>query len=173
VFCRIAVCNLWSGREADRERAVRKFCDTDFLGGDRDPEAESLAGRIETCWRGIGVRPMLQLNEALIDAVHRREFVVAVETNGTRVVSDSVDWITVSPKAGAALFQVTGHELKLLFPQEGIDPAALLVLEFDHFSLKPMDGPDLAVNIQEAVDYSLDHAGLRLGLQPHKIWGIA
>src|SRR5690349_18741903 len=156
VFCRFAGCNLWSGREEDRADAVCTFCDTDFVGmdgpgGGRFATAEDLAGAVERAWRGgaadrlvvlTGGEPLLQLDEALIAALHARGFDIAVETNGTIAAPPGVDWVCVSPKADAALVQLRGQELKLVYPQAGVDPARFESLEFERFLLQPMDGPD-------------------------------
>ena len=186
VFCRFAGCNLWSGREADRASAICDFCDTDFIGtdgegGGRFAEAADLAAAIASTWRGgeadrfvvfTGGEPLLQLDSALLDAVHVQGFTVAIETNGTRVAPAGVDWICVSPKAGAPLVQTHGHELKLVFPQEALPPAVVEGLAFDQFWLQPMDGPRRAENTQAAVAYCLQHPRWRLSLQTHKVIGI-
>jgi 7-carboxy-7-deazaguanine synthase len=188
VFCRFSGCNLWSGREQDRASAVCRFCDTDFVdvngpGGGKFADAGALAEAIASRWPANGVEgkrfvvctggePLLQLDEPLIQALHARHFEVAVETNGTMEAPDSLDWICVSPKAGAPLVQRTGDELKLVFPQQGIDPEQLAGLAFRHFFLQPMDGPDRATNTAHAVRYCLDHPRWRLSLQTHKILGI-
>lgn len=188
VFCRFAGCNLWSGREEDRTAAECKFCDTDFAGADgpdggRFARAEKLADRIETTWRAVssagkrfvvctGGEPLLQLDRSLIDALHAREFEVAVETNGTIAVPDGIDWICVSPKAGAELVQITGDELKLVFPQAGAPPESYAGLAFRHFFLQPMDGPLRQANTEQALRYCLEHPAWRLSLQTHKIVGI-
>ena len=192
VFCRFAGCNLWSGREADRAEATCRFCDTDFVGidgegGGRFDSAAALAARIASCWQGgeerrlvvfTGGEPLLQLDAALIGAMHARGFAVAVETNGTLEAPpdldwNGLDWICVSPKAGAPLRQRRGTELKLVFPQAGLDPAALEALEFGHFFLQPMDGPEQAANTRAAVSYCLAHPRWRLSVQAHKMIGIA
>ncbi len=186
VFCRFAGCNLWSGREADRDTAVCQFCDTDFVGtdgpgGGRFDDAEALARAIENAWAGetrrrfvvfTGGEPLLQLDAALVAAVHALGFEIAVETNGTQEAVAGIDWICVSPKAGAPLRLRRGHELKLVYPQSGIDPAELRALAFDHFWLQPMDGPDLAPNTAAAIDYCLSHPPWRLSVQMHKLVGI-
>ena len=186
VFCRFAGCNLWSGREADRGSAVCRFCDTDFVGtdgegGGRFGTAAALADAIAACWGAsparrfvvfTGGEPLLQLDDALLDAVHANGFEAAIETNGTLPAPRKLDWICVSPKAGAALVQRSGDELKLVFPQPGIDPATLADLDFRHFLLSPMDGPDRAANTQAAVAYCLAHPHWRLSLQTHKMIGI-
>ncbi len=186
VFCRFAGCNLWSGREADRASAICDFCDTDFIGtdgegGGRFPEAADLAAAIAATWRGgevdrfvvfTGGEPLLQLDSALLDAVHAHGFTCAIETNGTRAAPAGVDWICVSPKAGAPLVQTHGQELKLVFPQETLPPAEVEGLAFDQFWLQPMDGPRRAENTQAAVAYCLQHPRWRLSLQTHKVIGI-
>jgi len=188
VFCRFAGCNLWSGREQDRAAAVCRFCDTDFVGvegpdGGRFADAEELAERIDETWRAVssagrkfvvctGGEPLLQLDRALIDALHAREFEVAVETNGTIAAPSEIDWICVSPKAGAELVQTSGNELKLVFPQAGARPESYAGLGFRHFFLQPMDGPDRQANTEQALRYCLEHPVWRLGLQTHKIVGI-
>ncbi len=181
VFCRFAGCNLWSGREQDRDAAVCRFCDTDFLGGGRFGDAEALADAIERAWLGgagrryvvfTGGEPLLQLDSAVITAMHERGFEVAVETNGTMLAPDGIDWLCVSPKAGAAFRQRSGDELKLVFPQDGLDPAALEALDFRHFFLQPMDGPARAENTKAAVAACLARPRWRLGVQAHKMIGI-
>jgi 7-carboxy-7-deazaguanine synthase (Cx14CxxC type) len=186
VFCRFAGCNLWSGREEDRASAICRFCDTEFVGidgagGGRFATAGALAEAIAACWGAdrarrfvvfTGGEPMLQLDEALLNAVHARGFETAIETNGTLPVPRKLDWICVSPKAGAPLAQRSGDELKLVFPQPDLDPTALLDLDFRHFLLSPMDGPARAANTQAAVEYCLAHPRWRLSLQTHKMIGI-
>jgi len=183
VFCRFAGCNLWSGREADRADAGCRFCDTDFVGADagRFDSAAALADAIATTW-GIaaerrfvvftGGEPLLQLDAALLDAVHAQGFEAAVETNGTLSAPAGLDWVCVSPKAGAPLVQTAGDELKMVYPQAGLDPATLRHLRFRHFWLQPMDGPLLAENTTAAVAYCLTHPQWRLSLQTHKWIGI-
>jgi 7-carboxy-7-deazaguanine synthase len=186
VFCRFTGCNLWSGREQDRAGAICRFCDTDFVGtdgagGGRFDNADDLARAIERIWASdvtrrfvvfTGGEPLLQLDPALIEAVHRRGFEIAVETNGTQDAQLGIDWLCVSPKAGAPLRQRCGDELKLVYPQNGIDPAELLSLQFTHFWLQPMDGPDRAANTVAAIDYCLAHPNWRLSVQMHKLVGI-
>jgi 7-carboxy-7-deazaguanine synthase len=191
VFCRFSGCNLWSGREEDRSRAVCQFCDTDFVGtgpdGGRFASATDLGDAIDRCWGGgaegvarhgkryvvcTGGEPLLQLDQKLIDALHERGFEVAVETNGTRPAPASLDWICVSPKAGAPFVQTSGSELKLVFPQENAPPEAFAGLDFQHFYLQPMDGPDAAVNTERAIEYCLRNPGWRLSIQTHKLVGI-
>ena len=188
VFCRFAGCNLWSGREADRDKAVCRFCDTDFVGtdgpgGDRFPSADALADAAAALWGPepahrfvvcTGGEPLLQLDQALIDAFHTRGFAVAVETNGTLAAPDGIDWICVSPKAGATLRQTSGDELKLVFPQQEpqAQPERFETLDFRHFFLQPMDGPAAAENTEAATRYCLAHPQWRLSLQTHKLIGI-
>jgi 7-carboxy-7-deazaguanine synthase len=190
VFCRFSGCNLWSGRESDRATAVCRFCDTDFvgvdgLGGGKFESAEDLAAAIEGHWPSdsdsasrlrfvvcTGGEPLLQLDAALIDALHRRNFEIAVETNGTVAAPAGIDWLCVSPKAGAPLVQRSGDELKLVFPQIAFDPADLVGLSFRNFFLQPMDGPDRILNTELAVRYCMDHPKWRLSLQTHKFLGI-
>lgn len=186
VFCRFAGCNLWSGREADRAMAVCTFCDTDFIGtdgegGGRFETAGALADAIAKTWRGqdgapyvvfTGGEPLLQLDDALLDATHAHGFTCAIETNGTKPAPATVDWICVSPKAGAPLELRHGNELKLVYPQADLDPASMAALAFDHFWLQPMDGPARVANTQEAVAYCLAHPRWRLSVQTHKVIGI-
>jgi 7-carboxy-7-deazaguanine synthase (Cx14CxxC type) len=185
VFCRFAGCNLWSGREADRASAVCTFCDTDFIGtdgtgGGKFSTAEALADAIANQWPGggeplvvfTGGEPLLQLDAALVDAVHGRGVSIAVETNGTQLPPDGVDWICVSPKAGAPLRLLEGHELKLVFPQVGAEPELFEHLEFERFYLQPMDGPAVLANTQAAVAFCLSHPQWSLSLQTHKLLNI-
>jgi 7-carboxy-7-deazaguanine synthase (Cx14CxxC type) len=188
VFCRFAGCNLWSGREEDRAAAVCQFCDTDFVGaegpdGGRFADAEELAARIDAAWTAVssggkkfvvctGGEPLLQLDRPLIDALHARRFEVAVETNGTIAAPDGIDWLCVSPKAGAELVQRTGDELKLVYPQAGAPPESYAGLAFRHFFLQPMDGPLRQENTEQALRYCLEHPAWRLSLQTHKFLGI-
>ena len=186
VFCRFAGCNLWSGRESDRATAVCQFCDTDFVGvdgtgGGKFAAAEELAEAVDREWAGgsgrkfvvcTGGEPLLQLDAALIDALHARGFEIAVETNGTVAAPEGIDWVCVSPKAGAELVQKTGNELKLVFPQTELDPAELARMDFANFYLQPMDGPNQILNTQAAVRYCLKHPKWRLSLQTHKFLGI-
>lgn len=181
VFCRFSRCNLWTGREEDRATAICQFCDTDFLKGDKYTLTE-LVARIRYLW-GSGPNPMvvftggepaLQLNAALIDELHNWGFYTAIETNGTRRLPHGLDWVCVSPKAGALIHpQCTeGNELKLVYPQDGQDPERWVGLEFDHFWLSPMDGPDLKANTAAAVEYVLAHPRWRLNIQTHKVIGV-
>jgi 7-carboxy-7-deazaguanine synthase len=186
VFCRFAGCNLWSGREADRATATCQFCDTDFVGidgtrGDRYDNAPALADAIEQEWGAgrdhrfavvTGGEPLLQLDDALIEELHRRGFAIGVETNGTLDPPAGLDWICVSPKAGAELRIRAGNEMKLVYPQPGAPPEAFANLEFERFSLQPMDGPQLADNTAGAIDYCLRHPQWRLSLQTHKTLGL-
>jgi 7-carboxy-7-deazaguanine synthase len=187
VFCRFAGCNLWSGREADREAATCNFCDTDFVGtdgpgGGKFADAEALARACRAAWRGnsgtapfvvlTGGEPMLQVDEPLIAALHARGFTIAIETNGTLPVPAAIDWICVSPKAGTDLKQRSGDELKLVFPQAGLDPAELEALGFPHRFLQPMDGAEQERNTELAIAYCKAHPVWRLSLQTHKLVGI-
>jgi len=188
VFCRFAGCNLWSGREADRASATCQFCDTDFAdtngpGGGKFESAGALACAVAQKWPDAaapgkkfvvctGGEPLLQLDASLIAALHALNFEIAVETNGTIPALDGINWLCVSPKAGAELKQKSGDELKLVYPQPGIDPASFEALPFRHFFLQPMDGPDRDANTQAALRYCLDHPHWRLSLQTHKILGI-
>ena len=186
VFCRFAGCNLWSGREADRATAICNFCDTDFVGvngegGGRFKTAKALAKAVSAKWRGeaksrlvvcTGGEPLLQLDQPLIAALHAVGFSIALETNGTIAAPAGLDWICVSPKADAALLQTTGQELKLVYPQAGVDPARFEALDFERFSLQPMDGPDREANTQAAIAYCLAHPHWRLSLQTHKYLGL-
>ena len=186
VFCRFAGCNLWSGREQDRASAVCSFCDTDFVGmdgpgGGRFETADTLAAAVAAAWGGepagrlvvcTGGEPLLQLDATLVDALHAAGFEVAVETNGTLPAPRGLDWICVSPKADAALAQTSGQELKLVYPQAGVDPARFEAQAFERFSLQPLDGPERAANTQAAIAYCLAHPRWRLSLQTHKYLGI-
>lgn len=186
VFCRFAGCNLWSGREADRANAQCRFCDTDFVGvdgtsGGRYASPEELADTIGRVWDAprarrfvvlTGGEPLLQVDTPLIDALHARDFEIAVETNGTVDAPPGLDWICMSPKAGTTLKLVAGHELKLVYPQDGAPPEIYAGLAFEHFSLQPMDGPAAAANTVRAVAYCLAHPRWRLSLQTHKRLGI-
>jgi 7-carboxy-7-deazaguanine synthase len=187
VFCRFAGCNLWSGREADRSDAVCRFCDTDFVGtdgtaGGKYADAAGLAERIAAHWPTpdpahrlvvlTGGEPLLQVDEALVAALHARGFRIAVETNGTVQPPPGIDWLCVSPKAGAALAVRGGQELKLVWPQPGIELEALEQLDFAHFFLQPMDGPDRQSNTRTCIDLCLQRPRWRLSLQTHKMIGI-
>ena len=187
VFLRFAGCNLWSGREQDRATAQCSFCDTDFVGTDGEgggkfADAEVLAGHVERLWGPeeerrlvviTGGEPMLQLDEALVDALHDRGFRVAVETNGTLPAVAGIDWICVSPKAGTDVVQRSGDELKLVWPQEGIDAAELESWAFDHFLVQPMDCADRQRSIDAAVRLAMERPKWRLTLQAHKVVGLA
>lgn len=186
VFCRFAGCNLWSGKESQRASAVCQFCDTDFVGIDGEgggtfSGAAQLAEHIESRWFGgrerrlivfTGGEPLLQLDSPLLDQVHARGFEIAIETNGTKQVPAGVDWICVSPKAGAPIVATSGHELKLVFPQAGLLPAHVKHLDFQHLLLQPMDGDRKSENTSAAVQYCLTHPRWRLSLQTHKYLGI-
>jgi 7-carboxy-7-deazaguanine synthase (Cx14CxxC type) len=185
VFLRFSGCNLWSGRESDRSSAVCQFCDTDFVGtasdGGRFETASELGQAVDAQWPAkasakfvvcTGGEPLLQLDRALIDELHARGFLVAIETNGTIVPPPDIDWTCVSPKADAPLNVRTGDELKLVYPQERGDPARYEDLAFHHFFLQPMDGPQVAANTKRAMTYCLKHPRWRLSLQTHKLLGI-
>jgi 7-carboxy-7-deazaguanine synthase len=186
VFCRFAGCNLWSGREADRAGATCKFCDTDFVGtdgtlGGRYASAAELAGTITAQWTAstdnryvvlTGGEPLLQVDAALVDALHASGFEIGVETNGTIAPPEGLDWICVSPKGGSDLVIRRGHELKLVYPQPLAMPEAFADLAFERFSLQPMDGPEVALNTAGAIDYCLNHPQWRLSVQTHKSLGI-
>ena len=188
VFCRFAGCNLWTGLERDRAQAVCRFCDTDFVGidgpgGGKFESAEALATAIRSHWPEdaansrpfvvcTGGEPLLQLDDDLVHALHEVGFTIAVETNGTQSAPLGIDWICVSPKAGAPLELCSGDELKVVFPQDGIDLAMLEELGFRHFFLQPMDGPERETNTQAAIAYCLAHPTWRLSLQTHKFLGI-
>jgi 7-carboxy-7-deazaguanine synthase (Cx14CxxC type) len=187
VFCRFSGCNLWTGRERDRATAVCTFCDTDFIGigpdGGRFATADALADAVDACWpRGVaddrklvvctGGEPLLQLDDAAVDALHERGFRVAVESNGTQRPPHGLDWICVSPKANAPVVLTRGDELKLVYPQPDAPPERFGSLDFTHFFLQPMDGPSLAENTRAAVDYCLAHPRWRLSVQTHKVTGV-
>ena len=174
VFCRFAGCNLWSGREEDRAEATCGFCDTGFVGIDGPGEALRRGNSGTPPYVVLtGGEPMLQVDEPLIDALHKVGFEIAIETNGTLLVPRTMDWICVSPKAGAPLTQRSGDELKLVYPQDAIDPAQLENLDFSHFLLQPMDeGQKTEANVRAAVDYCLVHPKWRLSLQTHKLLGL-
>jgi len=187
VFCRFTGCNLWSGRESDRDRSICTFCDTDFVGtdgtgGGRFSSAEDLARAISECWPTpsfdrrfvvlTGGEPLLQVDPPLLECLHGSGFEVAIETNGTLIPPPGLDWICVSPKAGAPLKLRSGNELKLVFPQAGAEPERFEALEFNHFLLQPMDGPEREANTAAAVAYCLAHPQWQLALQTHKLIGI-
>jgi len=194
VFCRFAGCNLWSGREADRAAAVCAFCDTDFVGtdgtdGGQYRDAATLADRVAALWPPgeqesgeqesgrrfvvcTGGEPLLQLDPQLIEALHRRGFAVAIETNGTLPLPPGLDWVCVSPKAGAPIVVTAGDELKIVVPQRGLDPLDFAGLDFGRFSVQPMDGTERARNTQWATRFCLEHPRWQLSLQTHKMTGI-
>ncbi len=188
VFCRFAGCNLWSGREQDREAAVCNFCDTDFVGvdgegGGKFATADELAAAIASCWPAgrpgkpyvvcTGGEPLLQLDSALVDALHAQGFEIAVETNGTQPAPQGLDWICVSPKAGSELVLTQGHELKLVYPQPLARPERFEQLDFQHFFLQPMDSVLKTQHTREVVAYCMAHPQWRLSVQMHKVIGIA
>ncbi|MBA2734948.1 MAG: 7-carboxy-7-deazaguanine synthase [Acidobacteria bacterium] len=190
VFCRFTGCNLWSGHEKDRTSAVCQFCDTDFVGtdgtgGGQFASALDVAQAVSDKWPHTqksprirplvvctGGEPLLQLDEALVAAFHQTGFEIAIETNGTRLAPPGIDWVCVSPKAGADLILRSGHELKLIFPQDGAEPELYENLDFRHFFLQPMDGPSREENTRLALRYCLEHPQWRLSLQTHKLLGI-
>ena len=189
VFCRFAGCNLWSGKEADRQKAVCKFCDTDFAGIDGTEggvyeNAADLTEKIAQLWPKrnnkfahpfvvcTGGEPLLQLNDELIAALHKKSFEIAVETNGTIEAPKGIDWICVSPKAGAKLVQDCGHELKLVYPQPGAEPEEYQGLDFKYFFLQPLDGSGRKETTRKTLEYVLAHPQWRFGFQLHKILGI-
>lgn len=187
VFCRFSGCNLWSGHEKDRKDAVCDFCDTDFVGtsgpgGGMFDSAEELVQSVKELWKSVksakpyvvctGGEPLLQMDELLINSFHDSGFEIAIETNGTLLPPPGIDWICVSPKAGADFVLKKGDELKIVYPQSGIDPENHANLDFDFFSLQPMDGPKLKENIDLTVQYCLKHPQWRMSLQTHKFLGI-
>jgi 7-carboxy-7-deazaguanine synthase len=187
VFCRFAGCNLWSGREADRAEAICRFCDTDFAdtngpGGGKFASAVELASAVAEKWPAgaggrpfvvcTGCEPLLQLDAKLIEELHRRGFEIAVESNGTIAAPEGIDWLCVSPKAGAKLAQKAGDELKLVYPQAGAEPDIFEELPFRHYFLQPMDGPERDTNTRLALRYCMEHPAWRLSLQTHKVLGI-
>ena len=185
VFCRFAGCNLWTGREEDRAKAVCQFCDTDFVGtdgpgGGRFETAASLANAIQNLWPDdappfvvfTGGEPFLQMDVELVEELHRRGMIIAVETNGTIACSLDIDWICVSPKANSEVVLRSGHELKLVYPQTGAMPEQFDDWQFEHFYLQPMDGPNREENTHLATEYCLNHPKWRLSLQTHKLLGI-
>ena len=189
IFCRFAGCNLWSGKEADREDALCKFCDTDFVGfdgpeGGKYESASKFAKKIRQFWpQGdvksakpfvvcTGGEPLLQLDAELINALHEEGLEIAVETNGTIISPERIDWSCVSPKAGVELLQLCGHELKLVFPQPGAEPEKYANLDFRHFFLQPLGGPERDLNTRLALHYCLAHPQWRISLQLHKILGV-
>jgi 7-carboxy-7-deazaguanine synthase len=184
VFLRFAGCNLWSGREQDRAAAACTFCDTDFVGTDGlnggRYDAAALAARARALWGDAasplvvvtGGEPMLQLDPRLLDALHGDGFEVAVETNGTLPAPPGIDWICVSPKAGTEVVQRQGDELKLVWPQHGLDPETLLAWRFDHFLIQPKDCDDRDAALREAIDYVMANPAWKLSLQTHKLLGL-
>lgn len=190
VFLRFTGCNLWTGKEEDRSGAICRFCDTDFIGtdgpgGGKFESADDLARVVATEWAGnatsngtppfvvcTGGEPLLQLDEALVKALHSLGFQIAIETNGTRIPPSGIDWICCSPKIGAELVLLSGDELKFVYPQLGADPKQFVHLNYRHFFLQPMDGPDQAKNTELAMQYCRAHPRWRLSLQTHKILGI-
>ena len=187
VFCRFSGCNLWSGREQDRHKAICQFCDTDFRGtdginGGSFPTAISLAEAVLAQWPAnqphtpyvvcTGGEPLLQLDQVLITAFHNANIEVAIETNGTILPPKGIDWICVSPKAGSKLLLQKGHELKLVFPQPKAMPPQFKALDFDYFFLQPMDGPKAKENTQLTLEYCLKHPQWRMSVQTHKLLGI-
>lgn len=187
VFCRFAGCNLWSGREEDRATAVCRFCDTDFIGtdgvnGGKFSNVVDLVAAIASHWPAhdvqnrfvviTGGEPLLQLDETLIDALHAASFRIAVETNGTVPTPEGIDWICVSPKSNSTLVLQRGHELKLVYPQAENDPEQFISLDFEHFLLQPMDGPDRVRNTQLAIEYCKANPRWNLSIQTHKVLGI-
>lgn len=189
VFCRFAGCNLWSGVEDDRATAICNFCDTDFVGtdgsdGGKFNRAEELAAAVSVVWKAkpdstvtplvvcTGGEPLLQLDQKLVDSLHEAGFEVAIETNGTKIPPRGIDWTCVSPKSGAELVLLAGDELKLIYPQADISPETFDGLDFSHFFLQPMDGPNRELNTKLAIAYCLENPKWRLSLQTHKIVGI-
>jgi len=185
VFLRFAGCNLWNGLESHRASAICKFCDTDFVGLDGVNGGKySISGLIDKIWMlwpdskvhpflvCTGGEPALQLDQALVDAFHKEGFIIAIESNGTLPLPENIDWICISPKADAALTIIKGNELKLIFPQKDAIPADFEHLQFDHFSLQPMDGPELQENTTLTVDYCRKHPRWNLSIQTHKILQI-
>jgi 7-carboxy-7-deazaguanine synthase len=184
VFLRFAGCNLWTGREQDRAGAACTFCDTDFVGMDGQNggryEAEALADRVAALWGGAekpyvvmtGGEPLLQADRPLIDALHARGFEIAVETNGTQEAPEGIDWICVSPKGANPVVQRQGDELKLVWPQAGVDPKAMETWAFDHFLIQPKDGEDRDLWLSAAIDFVMRNPRWRLSLQTHKLLGL-
>lgn len=187
VFCRFSGCNLWSGREQDRQQAICQFCDTDFVGGDGEQGGKyslaALVQTIQTTWQPLehsgkpyvvftGGEPLLQLDSPLIDALHQLDFEIAIETNGTLPAPPNIDWICVSPKANAPLVLQQGHELKLIFPQVAAPPEHFSQFEFQHFFLQPLDDAHREQHTKQAIAYCLAHPQWRLSLQTHKLLGI-
>lgn len=186
IFIRFAGCNLWTGREQDRESAICRFCDTDFVGtdgpgGGRYADADAVAKSASNLWGAgrewryavlTGGEPMLQVDDALVDALHAAGFEIAIETNGTIAVHPGIDWVCVSPKAGSETVQRAGDELKLVWPQEGSDWPAMEGWDFDNFLIQPMDGKDREASTAAALAFAMDHPKWRLSLQTHKLLGL-
>lgn len=186
VFCRFSGCNLWSGREEDRHKAICKFCDTDFWGtdgtnGGKFNNAQSLAQKIQSIWNNrpgkpyvicTGGEPLLQLDDDLIQALHDLEIEIGVETNGTIIPPNGIDWLCVSPKANTDILVRKGNEIKIVFPQKGIDPKDFEDADFEHFFLQPMDNENQSANIQACVDYCQKYSNWKLSLQTHKLIGL-
>lgn len=186
VFLRFSRCNLWSGREEDRATAICRFCDTEFVGTDGDGGgvfrgAEALADHVAAVWGPSGAHrfvvctggePALQLDDEAIAALHARDFEIAIETNGTVALPEGIDWVCMSPKAGTEIVVTAGDEVKIVYPQEGLDPADFESMDFDNFLLSPMDGPDRAAATRAAVDFCLARPRWRLSVQTHKVLGI-
>lgn len=187
IFCRFTQCNLWTGREQDRAEAVCQFCDTDFIGtngqnGGRFENADSLCQHLLTLWPTntstapfivlTGGEPLLQVDQQLVDCFHRHGIQIALETNGTKLPPQGIDWICVSPKAGAPWLLTQGHELKLVYPQPGLLPDTIPLQGFDHYYLQPMDNANQAQNLRAAIDYCLQHPKWKLSLQTHKLLGL-
>lgn len=188
VFCRFSGCNLWSGREEDRHKAICKFCDTDFWGTDGEnggafETPQDLAIKVASLWpsdKGTGKpyvvctggEPLLQLDEKMVDAFHEMGFEVAIETNGTLQAPKGVDWICVSPKANSEIIQQSGNEIKLVYPQKGAEPHLFESMGFDHFYLQPMDSPELEANTKACIEYCLENPKWNLSIQSHKLINI-
>lgn len=181
VFCRFSGCNLWSGREVDRADATCNFCDTDFIGGDKFADADILAEAVAGFWPAnhtdkfvvlTGGEPGLQVDAALVEALHKHGFEIAIESNGTQDLPQGIDWICISPKASEPLKVTKGDELKLVFPQTEVDPQDYATLDFAHFYLQALDGPYQEKNLLLAMDYCLQHPQWRLSLQTHKLLNI-
>jgi len=186
VFCRFTGCNLWTGREKDREKAVCNFCDTDFVGvdgpgGGKFNDSKELLAAISNCWPKdleqkyvvlTGGEPALQINQDFIGGLHNIGFEVAIETNGTLPIPSNIDWVTVSPKSNSVLKIESGDELKLVFPQEGVDPRKFQNLPFKNFFLQPLDGEERTINTQKTLQYCLENPLWNLSLQSHKYIGI-
>jgi 7-carboxy-7-deazaguanine synthase (Cx14CxxC type) len=188
VFLRFAGCNLWSGREEDRSSAICQFCDTDFVGMDGENggryEAEALAAKVALLWGEgrehryvvmTGGEPMLQVDDAIVDALHAQGFTIAIESNGTIAAHPGIDWVCISPKAGSDIVQRAGNELKLVWPQADVDPLAMESWQFDHFLIQPMDRGGAELNAEsrkEAIAFVSAHPKWRLSLQNHKLLGL-